>query len=131
MPAELDWLDKNRRIFAIRLFDPFSSLDFESFEEELISVVETQLPIYVLIDIRNFTAIESLAQIGTSADRPYLPELSPEQREKSRLAVLGGGALVKLIFGLVENTAEGQRFIRQFGHEDEAFTWLSDCAMQP
>jgi hypothetical protein len=130
LPAELDWLDRDRQIFAIRLFDPFSPLDFEPLEDELASVVETQLPIYVLLDIRHFVTIEALTQIGTSVDRPYLPELSPEQRERSRLAVLGGGAFVKLIFGLVENAADDLQFIRQFEHEDEAFTWLSDCAMQ-
>jgi hypothetical protein len=129
LPAELDWLDKSRQIFALRLYDPFSPLDIEGFQEELISVVETQLPIFVLIDIRNFVAMEALARM-TNTDRPYLPELSPEQRDRSRLAVLGGGALVKLIFGLVENAADGVEFIRQFEHEDEAYSWLSDCAMQ-
>ncbi len=129
MPAELDWLDKSRQIFAIRLYDPFSPLDIEGFQEELISTVETQLPIFVLLDIRNFVAVEALARM-TNTDRPYLPELSPEQRERSRLAVLGGGAFVKLIFGLLENATEGVEFIRQFEYEDEAYSWLSDCAMQ-
>lgn len=129
MPAEFDWLDESRRIFALRLFDPFTLADIESFKEQMSPTIETGLPVYMLIDIRNISAMETLAHF-TNSEGSALPELSAEQREQSRFAILGGGALVRLVFNLVEQGAEAQQFIRLFDYEDRAYSWLSECAAQ-
>ena len=125
MAYSLNWLDGKEGIAFIRLTDPFGHDDLVGLEADFAPAVATGNPLYLIVDIRQFNALGALALLGTSDGLP-LPDLSTDQARRSRLAIIGSSALVRLLLKMVDNDDSDQ--IRPFTDEQEAVAWLSSFA---
>ena len=105
--------------------DPFSQGDLHNLQTEFTSSIENGSPLYLLVDIRQFNALNALALIGGTNGMP-LPHLSAEQANHSRLAIVGGNAMVNLLLKMVDGDDSDQ--IRPFVEEEEGIAWLTESA---
>jgi len=125
MSYDLNWLDEDLGIVAIRLFDPLHPDDLSGLTAELTPLFDSGRPLYASVDIRNFNALQALGMLGSSDGLPF-PSIPASQAHNSRLAVVGGGSIVKLLLQMIDDADSSQ--LRPFEHEDEAYTWLLESA---
>ena len=128
MPYDFDWLDEDRRVAALRLYDPFHDDQRLALEQEITNVLAVGEPLYLLIDIREFNALQAFSRFAATNSGAQIPSMSDRQMEHSRLAVIGGSAMVKMMFRLIKGSDEHSNKIRTFKHEDRAFSWLNEQA---
>lgn len=128
MSYELDWLDERRRIVAVRLYDPLSSEELAALRDEFLPLIALSAPLYILADIREFNALQGAAALVNALDGEALPNMGEDAMRQSRIAVLGGGALVKMVLSLAHGALNEDNLIRTFDHEDEAYAWLGEQA---
>ncbi len=128
MPYELDWLDERRRIVAVRLYDPLVSEELAALRDEFLPLIALSAPLYILADIRAFNAMQGAAALVNTLDGEALPDIGEDTMRQSRIAVLGGGAFIRMVLGLAHGALGEDDLIRTFDHEDEAYTWLGEQA---
>lgn len=126
MPHSVDWIDEDRRILAVRLYDPITVEDIDSLQSELTPIVETGQPLYILVDIGEVDLMQAYTGLGTALEGLSVPSVPDDQWKRSRVAVIGGGMLVNTILSFLQGSVEEDELIRAFKHEDKAFTWLDE-----
>ncbi len=128
MPYELNWLDEDRRILSLRLRDLLDEPDANTLRDALTPILEQPAPLYLQLDLRDFKLLEGFTQFGKAMEGEPLPGLEDGHLNRSRLAVLGGGPAIKLIFQLAGRSTEFEEAVRAFDYEDRAYAWLVECA---
>jgi hypothetical protein len=128
MPYELNWLDEDRRILSLRLLDMLDNQEVNALRDALVPILEQPTPLYFQLDLRDFKLLEGFSQLGQAMDGEALPDFDAAHLRHSRLAVLGGGPAIKLIFQLVGHSNEVGEAVRAFDYEDRAYSWLIECA---
>lgn len=128
MPHSVDWLDEDRRILAVRLYDPLTAEDTNALHSQLTPIVESGLPLFVLADIREIDLMQAYSGLSTALNGLSLPTVSDEQRRQSRLAIVGGGTLINTVLSIVQNSTEQDDLLRAFKYEDKAFAWLEEAS---
>jgi hypothetical protein len=126
VPHSVDWIDEDRRILAVRLYDPITSDDVESLQSKLTPIVEAGQPLYILADITEVDLIQTYTGLGAALEGLSIPSVSDEQWRRSRVAVIGGGMLVNTALSFLQGAVEEDELIRAFKHEDKAFAWLDE-----
>jgi hypothetical protein len=126
VPHSVDWIDEDRRILAVRLYDPITAEDIDSLQSELTPIVETGQPLYILVDIGEVDLMQAYTGLGTALEGLSVPSVPDDQWKRSRVAVIGGGMLVNTILSFLQGSVEEDELIRAFKHEDKAFTWLDE-----
>lgn len=124
MPYDLNWLDEERRILQVRLFDPIDTEAAASLSGELSAIIEIPRPVYVLVDIRQFSPMSMMSQLGSLIDGQPFPK-NTTHLERSRAAVVGGGGIVSMALQWVGSSTL-ERMIRPFDAEDKALDWLNE-----
>ena len=124
MAYDINWLDRDRNIVAVRLFDPFPTEEAKALKDEMMPYADNGQPMYILLDIREFNPMKALATFG-GRDGPAMPKLDPEQARRSRLALVGAGSMVNLLLKMTDDDSEQ---VRVFKHEDKAYRWLTEEA---
>lgn len=129
MPYTLEWLDATRRIAALRLSDPITDDEARRLQEEVVPLLDEAQPVYLLADIRGFNPMEALGRLGGLLDRARLPNLGDDHVQQSRVALVGGGPMVRMALSLAKGMT-GEDMIRPFASEEKAVAWLEEqCAL--
>jgi hypothetical protein len=126
MPCEFDWYDEDMRIASVRLFDPLTQDDIETMGLTLTPLLETPAPIFLLLNIREINPLQTFSRLNGMLDGMPLPRFDHARQAQSRVAIVGGGAAIKMILQLA---GDGENRVKAFNHEDEAFRWLSESAV--
>jgi hypothetical protein len=129
VPYELGWLDEGLRVFALRLYDPLTAEEADELRRELASLIQPTAPIFVLLDIRQFDLMEALSRLGSAFEGIRIPRDSETSLGQSRVAVIGGGAFLKMLLSLAGDRSDYADLARTFTHEDQAYTWLREAAL--
>jgi hypothetical protein len=126
VPHSVDWIDEDRRMLAVRLYDPITAEDVDSLQSKLTPIVETGQPLYFLIDIGEVDLMQAYSGLGAAFEGLSMPSVPDEQWKRSRVAVIGGGMLVNTILSFLQGSVEEDDLIRTFKYEDKAFVWLDE-----
>lgn len=129
MPYDLKWLDEDRRIFRLRLFDPLVSTEAEELLNQARSIIETPHPVFVLLDLRQFSFQQAMPELRSLIEGQTVPE-NLAHLEQSRAAVVGGGMVISMGIGMARQMT-GLDVMRAFDDEDRALSWLEDEAQRP
>lgn len=127
MAYVFDWLDEDRRIVMLRLMDPIEDYEVDELKQTLETVIADPRPLFALVDVENFNLMAAYSRLGSLLDTLTMP--GAEQARASRIAVIGGGPLVKMALSLAGDALEGEEAIQAFKHEDLALSWLRDEAI--
>jgi hypothetical protein len=127
MPYDFGWLDEDQRILSICLSDPLSAEELKTLREMVMSVFEAPAALYVVLDMREFDLKRVFQDAPSFLNGDRFPDFKYHAHH-SRLAVVGGGPIVDLLFAVVEPGAGWGGFIRGFKEEDQALTWLREQA---
>jgi hypothetical protein len=125
MAYDLKWVDENRRMMRVSVFDPITETDARSLIDQLRSLADSPDPFYLLLDIQEYDVRKAMSLSGMLQSEP-MPRQTPAL-EKSRVAVLGGGPMVKMGLQLMQGMAPID-LIRAFDGEAEALRWLDEEA---
>jgi hypothetical protein len=126
VPHSVDWIDEDRRILAVRLYDPITAEDVDSLQSKLTPIVETGQPLYFLVDIGEVDLMQAYTGLGAAFEGLSMPSVPDEQWKRSRVAVIGGGMLVNTILSFLQGSVDEDDLIRTFKYEDKAFAWLDE-----
>lgn len=128
MPYSVDWIDEDRRILAVRLYDPLTSEDTDALQSKLTPLVEAGDPLFVLADITEIDIMKAYSGLGAALEGFSTPNVSDQQWRHSRMAVIGGGMLVNTVLSFLQGSDDDIELIRAFKHEDKAFVWLDEAS---
>lgn len=126
MAYVFDWLDEDRHILMLRLMDPIEDYEVEELKQLMEDVLIDPRPLFALVDVEYFNLMTAYSQLGSLLDSLTMP--GEEQARASRIAVIGGGTLIKMVLSLAGDALEGEEAIQVFKHEDLALSWLRDSA---
>jgi hypothetical protein len=124
---EVDWLDEDLRIAAVRLYEPFYPEDGDGLREALLDLLDPPAPLYVLLDLTQFNAMKAFTELSSAFEGQPMPEVDQAALRGSYTAVTGGGMFISTLLALVNPKGSEPR-ARHFRYEDEALTWLRERA---
>jgi hypothetical protein len=130
LPYDLRWNDEKRRLLLLRLYDPLERSEAEDLFGQFFPILETPLPFFMLMDLTQFDPMKTLSRLGGLAawmdGRPF-PTVK-DHLLQSRAAIVGGGALISSLFGLLaaSSSTSPQALTRVFDQEDLAWRWLEE-----
>nr|MBN1229914.1 STAS/SEC14 domain-containing protein [Anaerolineae bacterium] len=126
MPYQLDRLEYERDILSIKLYEPLSNQETEDLAAEARGVFTSGSPVYLMLDLREFDLAKSLGRLGAAFEDIPFPQSGSRQTDQSRVAVIGGGPILKLILQMTNALSEQTAYVRLFSAEDQAITWLRE-----
>src|SRR5688572_11719835 len=100
MAYDLKWIDKTRRMMQVSAYDPITETDARSLIEQLRALADSPDPFFLLLDIREYDVRKAMALSGMLQSEP-MPRQT-QALEKSRVAVVGGGPMVKMGLQLMQ-----------------------------
>ncbi len=130
MPYSLEWLNAPRRIAAVRLIDPIADDEARRLQDDVLPLLDGAQPVFLLADIRDFNPMEALTRLSGLLDKARLPKLTDDHVQQSRVAILGGGPMVRMALSLAKGMT-GDDMIRPFSNEDRAVAWLEEQSPLP
>jgi hypothetical protein len=122
MGYDLKWLDEDRRILRLRLFDPLAAFEAEELLKQARSIVEAPRPVFVLLDLREFTMQQAMPELRSLIEGQTVPA-NLAHLEQSRAAVVGGGVVISMGIGMARQMT-GLDIMRAFDDEDRGLSWL-------
>jgi hypothetical protein len=128
VPYSVDWIDEDRRILAVRLYDPLTAEDTDALQSKLTPIVEAGAPLFILADITEVDVMKAYSGLGAAFEGLAVPNVSEQQWRHSRMAIIGGGMLVNTVLSFVQGSDDEPQLIRTFKHEDKAFAWLDEAS---
>lgn len=125
MAYELKWIDESRRMLQVSAFDPITETDARSLIDQLRSLADSPEPFFLLLDIRQYDVRKAMSLSSSFQNEP-MPRQTPAL-EKSRIAVVGGGPMIKMGLQLMQGLGPLD-LIRAFDREADALRWLDEEA---
>lgn len=125
MAYDLKWMDESRRMMQVSAFDPITETDARSLIDQMRALADSPEPFFVLLDIRQYDVRKAMSLSPMLQNEP-MPRSTPGL-EKSRVAILGGGPMVKMGLQLMQGMGPLD-LLRAFDQESEAIRWLDEEA---
>lgn len=125
MPYSVEWDDTSPRILTVSVADPLTDDEITGLRDHLKPLAEDDASVYVLADLTHFDITTSFQRLLAATDGIPIPALTSHTAH-SRLAIVGGGSALTLIFALMRQITDETEFVKVFETPDAARVWLRE-----
>ena len=130
MAYSITWQDRNQRLFTLTLSAPISPSEIKELQAELKPTLTASEPAYCLLDL-SAVDIYNIAAKGLGDLDAVLPPNLSYHLAHSRVAIVGGGAAIKVLLRLLVSIEGEVHSIKSFGSSATALDWLQAEMITP